>query len=192
MLRFTSLSSAVYSSCAFALAALVRWLFTTVFLSLLVSSLRMVSEEIHSLCFVSFLPRTCLHVSCQSFLRCSHCVSMSVLTSSISSCSGWNLLVRLIWKAAYVSLFLSSPTLYLVRVLLASVNLLRGSFTVVIRWWWSDDTSAPFITCTSRHDLLNLRLMHMWLIWFSVTWFGDINVALWMRLCGKMLPPITS
>ena len=45
---------------------------------------------------------------------------------------------------------------------------------------------------SSCHDLLNLRLMHMWSIWFSVTWFGDIHVALWMRLCGKMLPPITS
>ena len=34
---------------------------------------------------------------------------MSVSLSSISSCSGWNLLERLIWKAACVSLSLSSP-----------------------------------------------------------------------------------
>ena len=53
------------------------------------------------------------------------------------------------------------------------VNLLRRSLTVVIRRWWSEDTSAPLITRTSHHDLLNLRLMHMWSIWFSVTWFGD-------------------
>ena len=50
MLFFTSLSAAVYSSCAFALATLVWLLFSTVFLSLLVSSLWMVSAEIHSLC----------------------------------------------------------------------------------------------------------------------------------------------
>ena len=192
MFLFTSLSTAVYSSCALALAALVRLLFSTVFLSLLVSSLWMVSAEIHSLCWVFFLPRTSSHVSCQSFLQCSHCVSMSVSLSSVSSCSGWNLLERLIWKAACVSLSLSSPTLYFVRVLLAVVNLLRRSFTVIIRRWWSDDTSAPLITRTSCHDLLNLRLMHMWSIWFSVTWFGDIHVAVWMHLCGKMLPPITS
>ena len=148
MLLFTSLSTAVYSSCALALAALVRLLFSTVFLSLLVSSLWMVSAEIHSLCWVFFLPRTSSHVSCQSFLQCSHCVSMSVSSSSISSCSGWNLLERLIWKAACVSLSLSSPTLYFVHVLLAVVNLLRWSLTVVIRRWWSDDTSAPLITCT--------------------------------------------
>ena len=102
MLLFTSLSTAVYSSCALALTALVRLLFSTVFLSLLVSSLWMVSAEIHSLWWVFFLPRTSSHVSCQSFLQCSHCVSMSVLLSSISSCSGWNLLKRLIWKAACV------------------------------------------------------------------------------------------
>ena len=119
MLLFSSLSTAVYSSCAFALAALVRLLFGTVFLSLLVSSLWMVSAEIHSLCCVFFLPRTSSHVSCQSFLQCSHCVSMSVASSSISSCSTWNLL------AACMSLFLSSPTLHLVHVLLALVNLLR-------------------------------------------------------------------
>ena len=181
MFPFTSLSTAVYSSCALALASLVRLLFSTVFLSLLVSSLWMVSAEIHSLCWV-FLPRTSSRVSCQSFLQCSQCVSMSVSLSSISSCSGWNLLERLIWKAACVSLSLSSPTLYFVRVLLAVVNLLERSLTVVIRRWWSDDTSAPLVTRTSCHDLLNLRLMHMWSIWFSVTWFGDIHVALWMRL----------
>ena len=192
MLLFASLSTTVYSSCAFALAALVQLLFSTVFLSLLVSSLWMVSAEIHSLCCVFFLPRTSSHVSCQSFLQCSHCVSMSVSSSSISSCSGWNLLERLIWKAACVSLLLRSQTLYFVRVLLALVNLLRWSLTVVIRRWWSNDTSAPLITHTSCHDVLNLQLMHMWLIWFSVTWFGDIHVALWMRLCGKMLPPITN
>ena len=96
------------------------------------------------------------------------------------------------WKAACVSLFLSSPTLYFVRVLLTLVNLSRRSLSVVIRRWWSEDTSAPFITRTSRHDLLNFRIMHMWSIWFSATWFGDIYVALWMRLCGKMLPPVTS
>ena len=191
MLLFTSLSTAVYSSYALALAALVRLLFSTVFLSLLVSNLWMVLAEIHSLCWVFFLPRTSSHQSCQSFLQCSHNASMSVSLSSISSCSGWNLLERLIWKAACVSLSLSSPTLYFVRVLLAVVNLLRWSFTVVIRRWWSDDTSAPLITRTFCHDLLNLQLMHMWSIWFSVTWFGDIHVALWMRLCGKMLPPIT-
>ena len=67
-----------------------------------------------------------------------------------------------------------------------------GGESLVIRRWWSDDTSAPLITRTSCRDLLNLRLMHMWSIWFSVTWFGDIHVALWMRLCGKMLPPVTS
>ena len=188
MLLFNSLSAAVYSSCAFALAALVRLLFSTVFLSLLVSSLWMVSKDIHSLCCVFFLPRTSSHVSCQSFLQCSHCVLMSISSSSISCHSGWNLLERLIWKATCVSLFLSSPTLYLVCVLLVLVNLLRQSLTVVTRRWWS----APLITCTSHHDLLNLRLMQMWSIWFSVTWFGDIHVALWMRLCGKMLPPITS
>ena len=32
----------------------------------------------------------------------------------------------------------------------------------------------------------------MWSIWLCVTWLGDIHMALWMRLCGKMLPPITS
>ena len=132
----------------------------------------MVLAEIHSLCCVFFLPRTSSHVSCQSFLQCSHCVSMSFSSSSVSSCSGWNLLERLIWKAACVSLSLSSPTLYFVRVLLALVNLLRRSLTVVIRRWWSDDTSAPLITPTSRHDVLNLQLMHMWSIWFSVTWCG--------------------
>ena len=152
----------------------------------------MVLAEIHSLCCVFFLPRTYSHVSCQSFLLCSYCISMSVSSSSISSCSGWNLLERLIWKAACVPLFLSSPTLYFVRVLLALVNLFRRSLTVVIRRWWSDDTTALHITRTSRHDVKNFQLMHMWLIWFSVTWFGDIHVAVWRRLCGKMLPPITN
>ena len=191
MLLFTSLSTAVYSSCALALAALVQLLFSTV------SSLSLFPAC--GLCRQRSIPcagsSSCqgpLHMSCQSFLQCSHCVSMSVSLSSISSCSSWNLLERLIWKAACVSLSLSSPTLYFVRVLLAVVNLLRWSFTVVIRRWWSDDTSAPLITRTSCHDLLNLWLMHMWSIWFSVTWFGDIHVALWMRSCGKMLPPITS
>ena len=120
------------------------------------------------------------------------CFDVGLIIFSVSSCSGWNLLVWLIWKAAYVSLFLSSPTLYLVRVLMALVNLLRRSLTVVIRMRWSGDTSAPVITCTSCHDHLNLWLMHMWSIWFSVMWFGNIHVALWMRLCGKMLPHITS
>ena len=117
---------------------------------------------------------------------------MSVSSSSISSCSSWNLLEWLIWKAACVSLSLSSPTLYFVRVLLALVNLLRQSLTVVIRRWWSDDTSAPLITRRSRQYLLNFRLMHMRSISFSMMWFGDIYVALWMRLCGKMLLPLTS
>ena len=54
---------------------------------------------------------------------------------------------------------------------------MRWSVTVVIRRWWFDDTSAPLITRTSCHDLLNLWLMHMWSIWFSVTWFGDMHVA---------------
>ena len=116
--------TAVYSSCALAFAALVRLLFSTVFLSLLVSSLWMVSAEIHSLCWV-FLPRASSHVLCQSFLQCSQCVSMSVSSSFTSSCSDWNLLERLIWKAACVSLSLSSPTLYFVHVLLAVANLLR-------------------------------------------------------------------
>ena len=127
------------------------------------------SAEIHSFCWVFFLPRTSSHVSCQSFLQCSHCVSMSVSSSSVSSCSSLNLLERLIWKAACLSLFLSSPTLYHVSVLLALVNLLRRSLVVVIRRWWSDDTLAPLISCTSPHDFLNLWLMHMWLIWFSMT-----------------------
>ena len=130
-------------------------------------------------------------MSCQSFLQCSHCVSMSILPSSISSCSSWNLLERLIWKAACVSLFLSSPTLYFV-LLLAYMNLLRQSLTVVIRRWRSKDTSASLITHTSCQDLLNLQLVHRWSIWFSVTRFGDIHMDLWMRLCGKMLSPITS
>ena len=152
----------------------------------------MVSAEIYSLCWVFFLPRTSSHVSCQSFLQCSLCVSMSVSLSFFSSCSGWNLLERLIWKAAFVSLFLSSPALCFVRVLLALVNLVRRSLTVVIRRWWSKDTSAPLIMHTSCLEFLNLRLMHMWSIWFSLTWYGDIHVALWMRLCRKMLSPITA
>ena len=71
---------------------------------------------------------------------------------------------RLIWKAACVFLFLSSPLLYFVRVLLALVNLLRRSLSVVIRRWWYEDTPAPFITRTSSHDPLNLRLMHNYVV----------------------------
>ena len=63
------------------------------------------------------------------------------------------------------------------------MNLLRRSLTVVIRRWWSDDTSAPIITRTPRHDLLNLWLIFfffffffLWSIWFYVAWFGDIHV----------------
>ena len=77
------------------------------------------------MCCVFFSPRTSSHVSFQSFLQYFHCVFMSVSSPSISSCSGWNLLERLIWKAACVSLFLSSPRLYFVRELLALVDLLR-------------------------------------------------------------------
>ena len=119
---------------------------------------------------------------------------MSVSPSTNSSSSGWNLRVveRLIWKAACVSLFLRNPTLYLVRMVLALVNLLRRGLTVVISKWWSDETSALLTARTSRHDLPNSRLMHMWSLWFSVACFGNIHVALWMRLCGKMPPPITS
>ena len=118
---------------------------------------------------------------------------MSVSLPSVSSCSSWNLLERLIWSAVRASLFLSSPTLYLVWVLYALVYLFFSrSLIVVVTRWWSDDTSAPLITRTSRHDLLNFWLMQMWSIWFSVLWSGDLHVALWIRLCGKMLPPITS
>ena len=162
MLLFTSPSTVLYSICAFALAALVRLAFKSVFLYFLASSFWMVSAEIHSLCWVAFLPRTSSHVLCQSFLLSSHCVSMSASLPSVSSCSSWNLLKRLIWNAVRVSLFLSSPTLYLVRVLFALAYLFFscGLIVVIIRWW-SDDMSAPLITHTSHYDLLNLLLMQM-------------------------------
>ena len=150
----------------------------------------MVSAEIQSLCWVFFLPRHSSHVSCQIFLLCSQCVLMSV-SGSIRSCSSWYLLERLMLNAACVSLFLSSPTWYFVRVFLMLVTLFSRNLNAVGRGWWSDDTSAPLITRTSLHDLLNLWLMQMRSIWSSVTWSVDLHVDLWMRLCGKMLPPIT-
>ena len=95
MLLFTSPSAVLYSICAFALAALVRLVFRSVFLFFLAFSFWMVSGKIHSLCWVALLPRTSSHVLCQSFLLSSHCVSMSVSLPSVSSCSSWNLLERL-------------------------------------------------------------------------------------------------
>ena len=91
MLLFTSPSAILYSICAFTLAALVR----LVFLFFLAFSFWMVSEKIHSLCWVALLPRPSSHVLCQSFLLSSHCVLMSVSLPSVSSCSSWNLLERL-------------------------------------------------------------------------------------------------
>ena len=99
---------------------------------------------------------------------------MSVSSSSINSCSSWNLLERLIWKSACVSLFLSSPTLCLVRVLLTLVNLLKRSLTVIIRKWWSDDTSALIIR-TSCHDLQN------WMIFSLMSSFLVVNLAVMMQ-----------
>ena len=132
MLLFTSLSAAVYSASAFDLVALVWLVFSAVFLSFLVSNLWMVSAEIHSLCLAFFLPRTSSHASRQSFLLSSHCVSRSVSLSSISPCSRWSLSELLIWNAFFVSLFLSRPKFYLVRVLLlASVYFFSRSLTAV-------------------------------------------------------------
>lgn len=54
-----------------------------------------------------------------------------------------------------------------------------------MRRWWSESISAPLLTLTSRRTLLNS-------VWFSTWWSGDILVALWICLCGKRLPPITS
>ena len=153
----------------------------------------MVFEEIHSLCWFFFFPRTSSHVSSQSVMLCSHCVSMLVSLSSINSCRGWNRLERLILKSVYVYLLLSSPSLNFFRaLLLILVYLLSRSLTAVTSRWLSEETSAPLITRTSRHDLLNFWLIQMWSIWFSVTWSGDLQVTLWMRLCEKMLPPTTS
>lgn len=44
----------------------------------------------------------------------------------------------------------------------------------------------------SNFYLPNFLFMQMWSIWFSVTWSGDLHVALWICLWGKMLPPIAN
>ena len=130
-------------------------MFRSFFFSFLISSFLMVSAEIHSLFCAFLLPRISSHVSHHSFLPRSHCVSMSVSLSSISFCSGWYLLERLILKAACVSLFLRSPTLYFVCVLFVLLLYhLSRNFTVVARRWRSDDTSAPLIARTDLNDNL--------------------------------------
>ena len=65
------------------------------------------------------------------------------------------------------------------------------SWTFAASRWWSDAASAPLFTRTSRRERLNYLFMHMWSIWFSVVWSGDIQVALWMDLWGKTVPPMT-
>ena len=192
MLLFTSLSTVVYSSCALALTALVRLLFSTVFLSLpcfqLVDGVGRDPFLVLGLLLAKDLFTCVLPELLAVFPLCFQCLSHCLLSAlvAVGTCwKGW------IWKAACVSLSLSSPTLYFVRVLLVVVNLLRRSFTVVIRRWWSDDHVS-----TSHHSYILpwspelAASAILWSIWFSVTWFEDIHVALWMRLCGKMLPPI--
>ena len=105
------------------------------FPSLLVSSLWMVSAEIHS-CAMSSSCQGPLHM-CRARGSCS--------APTVFQCPSHRLLSALVaagtcWKGGSgqlfcVSLFLSSPILYYVRVLLALVNLLRRSLTVVIRRW---------------------------------------------------------
>ncbi|CAH8597505.1 unnamed protein product [Schistosoma haematobium] len=34
--------------------------------------------------------------------------------------------------------------------------------------------------------------MQIWSIWFSVVWSGEIHVALCIRLCGNIVPPMTN
>lgn len=45
---------------------------------------------------------------------------------------------------------------------------------------WSDAASALLIALTSNSDLINLALIQMWSIWFSVRWSGDTFVVLWI------------
>ena len=153
MLLFTSLSAAAYSSYAFALAALVRLLSRSFPLSLCFQLVDGVGRDPFRVLCLLLAKDLFARVVLELLAVFPLCLNIR-LSFSVSFCSGWNLLERLIWKAACVSLFLGSPTLYLVRVLLALVNFLRRSLTVAIRRWWSDDTSAPLITRTSRHDLL--------------------------------------
>ena len=48
---------------------------------------------------------------------------------------------------------------------------------------------GPSLSRTSLQDLWNVWLMQVWLIWFSITWSGDLHVALQILLCKKMHPP---
>jgi hypothetical protein len=79
---YLSFSCSVYVQCSF----------------LIFSFLMTVSEEVHSLCWVLFFPRTSSRISSQCFMLCFHCVLMSVSLSSVSSCSGWKRLGRLILR----------------------------------------------------------------------------------------------
>ena len=71
-----------------------------------------------------------------------------------------------------MSLFFSSPTLYLVRALVVELYFFSRSITVIVSRWWSDDTPAPRITRMSKHDRLNFPLIHMSSIWFFLTGSG--------------------
>ena len=149
MLFFTYLLTSAYSSCAFAFAVLVRLLFTAVFFSFRIWTLRKVSTEIHSFCCGVLGPTTSWQVDVHvSFMFC-HCLFRSVSSSS-SSCSIWNLLVSFNLYSSLVCASFRKLTLYFFRFTAVYIRFFFSfSFSMATSRWWSDAASAPLFTLTS-------------------------------------------
>ena len=163
MFFLTALFASAFCFWAAALAALVRLLFIAPFFSFLICTLLIVSAEIHSLFWHFCFPRISLHG-----------VSMFIFSSQRRPCRGSYLLLIVSRNVSVTSLSFRKSTLYFVLVLLFISLFFSFSFILASNRWWSESVSAPLCTLTSCIDLRNFCPIHIWLIWFSVLWSGDI------------------
>ena len=113
---------------------------------------------------VSWMVESCLFAQCSS--------------SSSSSWSTWNLLLRDRLNSSFVFGSFRTLTLYLRLSVLSHPGVLK--LPLELCQWWSEATSAPVFTRKSCTDVRNHLATQMWSIWFSVLWSGYTYVALWI------------
>ena len=186
-LCLTSLWALLYSAWAVAFSFLVLLQLVAHFFYFLSCTFLRVSGLIHSFCVYDFLPWVSSHVLFIMSFIWLHWSSILPCSSSI-----WNLFDSVMLNWSFVALSFRKLTLYftlgffMVNIFLNVIRIFPTSK------WWSDAASAHLLTQTSWSDILNFLLMQKWSIWFSVMWSGDTHVALCMRLCAKILPPMTN
>lgn len=99
-----------------------------------------------------------------------------------------NLSDRLKWKAVLTSLVLRRKTLYFFILFIVLLSFLRRILTSIISRWGVCSSHRSEIFQCSTEFLVYANVVDLILCYVS----GDLQVALWIRLWGKMLPPIAN